>query len=277
LHQETEGENPLEGRKKWSGDGEFVLPAGFVEPYRLWFEYLKSALADKTIEVDHAYYAPWGDVPNLTFAQWWGKNWRSIFAVKARKVAVLDGSVHSGPDSLLLRIPLSGSTDALMKQVRSILAKYEIVDGGVVGQEQGQFKLVEGYQKGFLNNLDRTRRYLRLYQFWLKHADKDRMKQLDAAARDFFNWGEKRKATLAAQNWTKPRPYVDVPYFYKVYVGWLDAKRSGMQRQTGEFSQSDFEMGNVRDARRMIARDISRARKIAEFTAKGIFPQNSVR
>jgi hypothetical protein len=258
LHQETEGENPLEGRKKWSGDGEFVLPAGFVEPYRLWFEYLKSALADKTIEVDHAYYAPWGDVPNLTFAQWWGKNWRSIFAVKARKVAVLDGSVHSGPDSLLLRIPLSGSTDALMKQVRSILAKYEIVDGGVVGQEQGQFKLVEGYQKGFLNNLDRTRRYLRLYQFWLKHADKG-------------------KATLAAQNWTKPRPYVDVPYFYKVYVGWLDAKRSGMQRQTGEFSQSDFEMGNVRDARRMIARDISRARKIAEFTAKGIFPQNSVR
>jgi hypothetical protein len=50
-----------------------------------------------------------------------------------------------------------------------------------------------------------------------------------------------------------------------------------MQRQTGEFSQSDFEMGNVRDARRMITRDITRARKIAEFTGKGVFPQNSVR
>ena len=266
----------MDGRQRWSGDGEFALPAGFVEPYRLWFEYLKSAHADETIEVDQAHYAPWGDVANLTFNQWWSKNWRTIFAVKARKVSVVEGSAQSEPDTLLLRVPLSGSTDALMKQVRSILAKHEIVDGGVVGQEQGQFKLVEGYQKGFLNNLDRTRRYLRLYQFWLKHADKDRMKRLDAAARDFANWGEKRKATLAAQNWTKPRPYVNVPLFYKVYVAWLGAKRSGKQRQTGEMSQSDFEMGNVRDARRMITRDIARARKIAEYAAKGIFPQNSV-
>jgi hypothetical protein len=264
-------------RQRWSGDGEFVLPAGFVEPYRLWFEYLKSAYADETIEVDNAHYARWGDVANLTFNQWWGKNWRTIFAVKARKVSVVDGDTKSDLDSLLLRIPLSGSTDALMKQVRSILVKHEIVDGGVVGQEQGQFKLAEGYQKGFLNNLNRTRRYLRLYQFWLKHADKDRMKRLDAAARDFHNWGEKRSAKLASQNWTKPKPYVDVPRFYKVYVVWLDAKQSSRQRQTDLLVQDRFEEGNVRDARRMIARDISRARKIAEFTGKGIFPQNSVR
>lgn len=157
-----------------------------------------------------------------------------------------------------------------------LLPFIDTVDGGVVGEEQGQFKLVDGYQKGFLNNLDRTRRYLRLYQFWLKHADKDRMKRLDAAARDFANWGEKRKATLAAQNWTKPKPYVDVPLFYKVYVAWLDAKRSGKQRQTGDLSQNLFSLSvsvdggtSAKDARRMISRDISRARKIAEFAAKG--------
>lgn len=103
------------------------------------------------------------------------------------------------------------------------------------------------------------------------------MKRLDAAARDFANWGEKRKAKLEAQNWVKPRPYVDAPYFYKTYVAWLDAKRAGKQRQAGDLSQSDFEMGNVRDARRMITRDITRARKIAEFTARGLFPQNSAR
>lgn len=102
------------------------------------------------------------------------------------------------------------------------------------------------------------------------------MKRLDAAARDFANWGEKRKATLAAQNWAKSKPYVDVPLFYKVYVAWLDARRSGKQRQTGEMSQSDFKVGNVRDARRMITRDIARARKIAEYAAEGIFPQNKV-
>ena len=267
----------MEGRQRWSGDGEFVLPAGFVEPYRLWFEYLKSAYADETIEVDHEHYAAWGDVQGLSFKLWWGKNWRAIFAVKSRKVAVVDGDLKSEPDSLLLRVPLSGSTDALLKQVRSILAKHEIVDGGVASEGQGQFKLADGYQKGFLNNLDRTRRYLRLYQFWLRHADKDRMKRLDAAARDFYNWGEQRKAKLASQNWTKPRPYVDVPIFYKVYVAWLDAKRSGRQRQKDLLIQDRFEMGNVRDARRMITRDIARARTIAGSTAKGIFPQNSPR
>ena len=264
-------------RQRWSGDGEFVLPAGFVEPYRLWFEYLKSAYADETLEVDQAHYAPWGDVANLTFNQWWRGHWRTLFAVKARKVAVVDGATEADANSLLLRVPLSGSTEALLKQVRSILAKHEIVVGELNGQEQGQFKLVEGYQKGFLNNLDRTRRYLRLYQFWLKHADKDRMRRLDAAARDFVNWGERRRTKLTAQNWSKPRPYVDVPLFYKVYVAWLDAKRVGKQRQSDLLVQDRFEEGNVRDARRMISRDIARARKIAEFTARGIFPQNSVR
>ncbi len=60
-------------------------------------------------------------------------------------------------------------------------------------------------------------------------------------------------------------------------MGWLDAKRTGRQRQTDLLVQDRFEGGNVRDARRMITRDITRARKIAEFAAKGIFPQNSIR
>lgn len=272
----------VEERKRWSGDGDYVLPAGFVEPYRLWFEYLKSAYADETIKVDKPHYAAWGEVQKITFNKWWVTNWQSLFAVKARKVSVIQGGPpQSAPDTLLLRIPLLGSTDDLLKQVRSILAKHEIVAGGISGHEQGRFKLIDGYQKGFLNNLDRTRRYLRLYQFWLKHADKDQRKRLDAAARDFFHWGQTRKETLAKQIWTKPRPHVDVPEFYKVYVAWLNAQRSEKKRQTASLSQNEFSTSangsSARDARRMITRDIARARTIAEFAAKGIFPKNSVR
>ena len=38
--------------KAFSGDGEYVLPARKVEPYRLWFEFLKLALKDPDIKVD---------------------------------------------------------------------------------------------------------------------------------------------------------------------------------------------------------------------------------
>ena len=77
----------MEDRQRWSGDGEFVLPAGFVEPYRLWFEYLKSAYADETIEVDKAHYAPWGDVANLTFINGGGKTGGPSLRSKREKSA----------------------------------------------------------------------------------------------------------------------------------------------------------------------------------------------
>ena len=34
--------------KAWSGDGTYVLPARKVEPYRLWFEFLKLAYKTQT-------------------------------------------------------------------------------------------------------------------------------------------------------------------------------------------------------------------------------------
>ena len=38
--------------EKWSGDGTYYLPARQVEPYRLWFEFLKQAHRDQDLQVD---------------------------------------------------------------------------------------------------------------------------------------------------------------------------------------------------------------------------------
>ena len=38
--------------ERWSGDGTYYLPARQVEPYRLWFEFLKQAHRDADIEID---------------------------------------------------------------------------------------------------------------------------------------------------------------------------------------------------------------------------------
>ena len=40
--------------ERWSGDGTYYLPARQVEPYRLWFEFLKQAHRDADIEIDHS-------------------------------------------------------------------------------------------------------------------------------------------------------------------------------------------------------------------------------
>ena len=39
----------------WSGDGTYYLPARQVEPYRLWFEFLKQAHRDAEIQIDHTH------------------------------------------------------------------------------------------------------------------------------------------------------------------------------------------------------------------------------
>ena len=56
-------------QKKWSGSGTHKLPALQVEPYRLWFEFLKLAIQDPTMNVDRDHYSAWGDVENSTFYQ----------------------------------------------------------------------------------------------------------------------------------------------------------------------------------------------------------------
>lgn len=262
--------------KKWDGDGEYWLPVGSVYPYRLWFEFLSAACADQSITVNREHYAAWGCFEQQKFDDWWRKNWRDLFGVRSEKVTEVHGDIKPDGKTLILSLPRSGSTEALIKQVRKILDKRETWKVSA-SLEQGRFGLKDGYRKGFLNNLDRTRRYLRVYKFWLDHSDKDDQGRLDAAAFDYLEWGRRRRAQLAKQDWTKPRPYIDIPPCYEVYVGWLKARKSGRRRQSGELTQLDYDAGNVSDARRQIKRDIRRARNIASAAARGVFPDNSKR
>lgn len=58
------------------------MPARQVEPYRLWFEFLKLAHIDPEIHVDYDHYADWGPFWEMSFNHWWsGARWRGLFAV----------------------------------------------------------------------------------------------------------------------------------------------------------------------------------------------------
>ena len=67
-------------RKRWRGDDEHRLPAQKVEPYRLWFEFLKLASKDPEIQIDKRFYQRWGSF-DADFDDWWSAHWRDLFSV----------------------------------------------------------------------------------------------------------------------------------------------------------------------------------------------------
>lgn len=52
---------------RWRGDETSLLPAQQVEPYRLWFEFLKLESADNALIVDTDYYKAWGHYRDVPF------------------------------------------------------------------------------------------------------------------------------------------------------------------------------------------------------------------
>ena len=246
----------------WSGDGSYRLPAGRVEPYRLWFEFLKLAYRDPQISVAPDTYADWGDIADQSFNIWWKAHWRELFAVTSTVTKLCAGAtVPSDDRSITLHIPMTGSTDAILNQVSAFLAKE-----GVNLKEQGQFGLSLGYEQGFIKQMDKARRYVRLYGYWLKHAACDPRKRVERAARDYVGWYAKWETKVRAGSKRRITP---MPYFYKTFVGYLDQKSAKKQGQGGQAAYGD---GNAENARRQIVRDIRIARKIAENVAQGEFP-----
>lgn len=106
--------------RKWSGDGSHKLPAQQVEPYRLWFEFLKLASRDPDVRINGKLYAAWGDYETLTFDQWWSPNWRRLFAVDVGVYEIKPSDAQSLPassDNLLVRIPLYQDPKRSLAQV----------------------------------------------------------------------------------------------------------------------------------------------------------------
>ena len=99
---------------------------GQREPYRLWFEYLKLARASADPAVKRAlsgsasYYAPWGDVTDAWFDEWW-RDHSHLFEEKLSVRRLARREAPSDPDALVVEVPLALSTSALVRQVRAVI------------------------------------------------------------------------------------------------------------------------------------------------------------
>lgn len=202
--------------EKWSGDGRFCLPARQVEPYRLWFEFLKQAHRDPDISVDYKFYADWGNFWDKSFSEWWaGATWRTLFAVDTA-VRVLDESesVKNDGQAIVVRLPLTRDVRETLKDVQQLLEQHE-ASTKLETVAQGKFRLSEGYEKGFLKYVDRANFMLRLYRIWLDNSALDKRGRVKATAVEFYEWAKQRDDMIRAKNYKLTRPMF--PFSVKLY------------------------------------------------------------
>lgn len=139
-------------------------------------------------------------------AQGRGDRWRTLFAVDAG-VRVLDGqdAIQSDSQAIVVRLPLNKDPSETLKELQKLLLEHK---AGVRFDQvvQGRFGLSEGYEKGFLQYLDRANFMLRLYGLWLKNVDLDKKGRIGRTAVEFCDWAKGRDDLIRERGYKYSRP-----------------------------------------------------------------------
>lgn len=240
--------------KRWSGDGTYYLPARQVEPYRLWFEFLKLAHTDPDVAIDYEHYSDWGSFYEQDFDDWWSEApWWKLFAVDVG-VRILEHNevVKNEKNALILRIPLSKNPKEVLLDVAKLLEMHGATN--LLGEmPQGMYALTNGYEKGFLKYLPQVRLMLRLYRIWLSNKDIDRKGRVAQTAVDFVNWAKPRDEMIRTRKYNLGRPLI--PFSVSEFAA--DVIK-------GEYPDDNH--------RRAFLRYLKKARSLANNAAAGSFP-----
>lgn len=257
-------------RKKFKGDEEHRLPAQQIEPYRLWFEFLKLAKKDPSIKIKASIYRSWGNIEDADFRIWWEDNWRKLFAVDIG-VSLFNPETDLSnlkDRELIVRIPLYQDSKRSISQISELL-KANGASERLKDMADGQFRLRVGEEghpsTRFLRNLPKVRLLLNIYRFWLSHPDLSDKERLEQTAISYFEWADGWNKKIKDKKWK--RSLIDVPYALSVYVQYL--KSRGSKKKISLYGS---EHGDVSDHRRQVARYIRKSRQIAENVAEGQFP-----
>lgn len=94
-----------------------------IQPYRIWYEYLKTALNDKDYsnKINQKYYKDWHLklVKKLTFNQWYQTH-KDIFTEEdTTKIKVYDGK--KTPNTVLVEIPINYTVVRIRKEIGKAL------------------------------------------------------------------------------------------------------------------------------------------------------------
>ena len=95
--------------------------ANSKEAYRLWFEFLKRAIANPNVKVELKHYKAWGDVSKYKFDKWWKDIGSKVIDLDSQSTVsfATDGATEEG--SYLVRIPKTLTSTEAANQIRQLL------------------------------------------------------------------------------------------------------------------------------------------------------------
>ena len=258
--------------KAWDGDGTYLLPLRKVEPYRLWFEFLKLADRDPDITVDEVFYEDWGDFRNQPFNEWWyGGTWRNLYAIQGG-VSVIqptDTIQSNDPNStLMVSIPLGKSIKDSLRDVKHLLEDYGATDQ-MAASPKGRYSLVDGVEKGFMKKMGKARLMLRLYGNWLDSANEEGDNRIRTAAHNYYDWAKNWNDQIREKGWN--RPYTELPFCFHYYVE--DSSYGLSEGMTEKQLAEHTKASDPQNALRQIKRLVYNAGKLAANAAVGQFPK----
>ena len=91
------------------------------ESYRLWFEFLKRAIAKDKRSVKLRLYKTWGDVENLSFNKWWSEIGSKVINLDNISKLEFTTETDSTDSSYLIRVPKSLTSTQASTQLRELL------------------------------------------------------------------------------------------------------------------------------------------------------------
>jgi hypothetical protein len=261
-------------KRKWRGRDGKLLPAHQVEPYRLWFEFLKIASIDPSLTVDKQKYISWGNFENQTFDSWWSSHWKQLFAIDlgVRQITSLAEAKRIDDRTILLSVPLYQSTRKSVAEIRALLDANGASDR-ITNTPQGGYHITVLDRSGrsidparrFLRNLSKIRLYLRIYRYWVEHRELEPRVRLEQVTLNYFRWAKAWNTKVREKRWN--RPIAELPGAIINCAEYLEKRGSGRIK-----APADLKAVDVLDDRRQITRYIRKACAIASNVAEAQFP-----
>lgn len=95
--------------------------ANSKEAYRLWFEFLKRAIANPNINVNLKLYKEWGDVTKYNFKKWWAEIGSKVIDLDAQSNVTFAVDSTDEDGSYLIRVPKTLTSTEAANQLRKLL------------------------------------------------------------------------------------------------------------------------------------------------------------
>lgn len=243
-------------RSSFAGDFVHELPKGKVEGYRLWFEYLKVALSDSSLRVQHSVYEPWGEVVSSKFTEWWSQHWRQLFAVPAN-VRIVDGiesatQLLADPDMLVVAVHRAGTETQRLDDVRRAM-RLRFGRSTINVTERPRYEIVSKRNVHY-PALRSMLRFLQLY------AQKKTLEGATVAYMEWvLAWNEKIKGTKREPSHV---PKTLERFYKEIKLHEEEVKKRGKAKQSQKYNNAK------NDARKFL----EQGRKVLGNVAKGQFP-----